>query len=545
MRLASRVEKLEKRVALIASRADDSLSCYFSDPCGFAANELGVTLTPDQQDILNELRDSPEVNVQSSHGQGKTFLAAIAVLWWVFCVRGWAVTTAPTGRQVKELLWGEIRKLHGANQEKLGGVCQTLTLRYTQSAKALGFSSEDTDENTAQGFHAEHLLVIEDESCGISPAVDDGLTSCLTGENNKILRIGNPVESGTPFQVHCQRKHIKLEAWRHPNVAWAYQLDSDGIHRLKSEVKQAICHPDGTLKPQSQWPKWCPRDRVPGAVSIKWIEEVREKKTEHSSFWISRVEADFPEDATDAIVPSSWFKAARIRYDSNPEHWDTLASQHSWRHGLDVGDGGDEHALASWRGPVLYQVKLQHCLNDRQDVSRAASWAKQRLEDAPGVMGVDRTGVGAGALSQLLEWKCNALGIAWGSGAQDSEQFLNLKSEQFWGLREAFREGTVAVAPLDPEIEDLLVTEFSKIYYKETANEKIQMEAKARTIARLGHSPNAADSVVLGYHTVEKKVPVLPRGLGITIPRPNHHSSAYGSYNSPYGLGYHSPYRRR
>lgn len=67
-------------------KVDTVLTEYASDPVGFAADVLGVSLTPDQQAILSELRDSPEVNVQSSHGQGKTFLAAIAVIWWVFCV---------------------------------------------------------------------------------------------------------------------------------------------------------------------------------------------------------------------------------------------------------------------------------------------------------------------------------------------------------------------------------------------------------------------------------------------------------------------------
>jgi hypothetical protein len=69
-------------------KVDILLTEYASNPVGFAADVLGVSLTPDQQAILNELRDSPEVNVKSSHGQGKTFLAAIAVTWWIFCVGG-------------------------------------------------------------------------------------------------------------------------------------------------------------------------------------------------------------------------------------------------------------------------------------------------------------------------------------------------------------------------------------------------------------------------------------------------------------------------
>ena len=502
--LARGKKKLESQLPLnIGIRADiktdAGLSAYASNPIGFATDILGVTLTADQELILNKLMDSAEVNVQSSHGQGKTFLAAICVLHWVFCVGGLAVTTAPTGRQTKELLWGEVRRLHAANQVKLGGTCQTLSLKLNESARALGFSSDDTDENSAQGFHDKDLLIIEDESCGISLPVDDGLTSCLTGENNKILRIGNPVESGTPFESHCKYQHLKLDAWRHPNVSWAYQLDSDGIHRLKPEVKAAICNPDGSVRPQSHWADWCLRDVVPGAISIRWIENVRSKKGENSAYWISRVEAEFFQGATDAVVPTAWLEAARELYDEDPAYWDKLVSKERWRHGLDVGDGVDDHALASWRGSVLYQVSLKHGLNDRQDVSRAAQWAKQRLQDAPGVVAVDRAGVGAGALSQLLDWKCEAAGVHWGEAASDPKQFANSKAEQFWCFREALRKGDIAIAPLDPEIWDLLILEFSNICYKETASEKIIIERKVQTINKIGHSPNAAESVVLAF----------------------------------------------
>jgi hypothetical protein len=180
------------------------LDKYAHNPVGFAKDILGIELTSDQELILNALRDSSEVNVQSSHGQGKTLTGAICVLFHVFVIQGLAVTTAPTGRQTKELLWGEIRKLHGANKDKLGGICQQLALKLNESARALGFSSQDTNENSAQGFHGT-LLIVEDEACGISKAIDDGLSSCLTGEDNKILRIGNPVTPGTPFELHCKK----------------------------------------------------------------------------------------------------------------------------------------------------------------------------------------------------------------------------------------------------------------------------------------------------------------------------------------------------
>jgi hypothetical protein len=480
-----------------------SFQSYANNPVGFAKDILRVDLTPDQELILDTLKDSAELNVPSAHGQGKTYLGSVAVIWWVFAVRGLAVTTAPTGRQTKELLWGEIRKLHGANQASLGGVCQTLALKLDENSRALGFSSADTDENAAQGFHAQNLLIVEDESCGISRAVDDGLTACLTGENNKILRIGNPVASGTPFHLHCLHKHIRLDAWRHPNVSWAYQLESDGIHRLKPEVRMAVCNPDGTIKPQSQWPDWCPRDVVPGAISLRWIEDVRSKKTETSFYWMSRVEARFPQDSKESIIPMSLLQEARYRYDSNPRAWDIEALKSSFRYGIDVGDGGDDSAIAIWRGNVLYFVEVLPGKNDRSDISRLCGHLIRKIKiqntDIYGArIAVDRIGVGAGLVSMLLEQGFNPEGVHWGEKAEDNSQFQNLKTEQLWKFREALQSEEIAIAPLG-EAEDLLFDELSNIYFDYTSTGKIRVEPKEKTKSRLGHSPNLADATIYGF----------------------------------------------
>jgi hypothetical protein len=471
---------------------------YATKPVDFASDILNIALTPDQQTILNELMVSPEVNVQSSHGQGKTLLAAIAVLHHVFCLQGLSVTTAPTGRQTKELLWGEIRRLHSANRDKLGGICQTLSVKLSESARALGFSSEDTDEHSAQGFHAEFLLVVEDEACGVSRAIDDGLASCLTGEHNRILRIGNPVEAQTVFEAHCQRNHIRLEAWRHPNVSWAYHLDYDGVHRLKPEVKAAICNPDGTIKPASEWADWCPKDAIPGAVSVRWIEAVRGKYGEGSVFWEGRVEARFPTEITEGIIPYSLLLKARQRYDSNPKYWDMLTLKYGWVLGVDVGDKIDRHSIALWRGSVLYQVKLIDVVGDDEDTSRLVDEIEKtvkRLGDAR--IAIDRIGVGTHVVSDLKRKGYKVYPCIFGSEAEDKSQFRNRKTELYWKFRDGLRLGTFAIAPLG-EVEETVFEELRAMRYNTNTERQIACESKERTKSRLKRSPDLADSVVIG-----------------------------------------------
>ncbi len=480
---------------------------YASKPVEFAKEVLLIPyLTEEQERVLESIRDNRETNVQAAHGVGKTFLAAIAVLWWVFAVGGTAITTAPTENQVKELLWSEIRKAYDKHRLKLGGERLTQSLRFSESARAYGFTARDYSPDSFQGKHGEKLLAIQDEANGITVDIDDGFEACITGGQNRGLRIGNPVTSGTPFEKSCQNSRIVIPVWNHPNVKWAYQKDDEGRYQLKPEVAQHIftINENGhkTVKPQTEWPEHFPRDVIPGAVSISWIESIRQKKGEQSTYWTSRVNGLFPTDSKYSIIPVTWFMKARARYDASPAYWDEMAKPHEWRHGLDVGDGSDPHALASWKGPVLYAVDQKETIGDMKDVERAKNWGLKTMKEKPGKIKVDNIGVGSGALAGILQHTDKAYGFKFSEGSSDRARFVNLKAESFWELREAFRLGEVAIAPLGV-YEDQLRLELSQTYYEEQNDGKIKMELKAKTIKRLGGSPNLADAAVYGYVNTE------------------------------------------
>jgi hypothetical protein len=88
------------------------LTSYQTNPVRFVREVLGSELWSRQVEILEAIRDHPQVTVRSGHGVGKTFVAACAALWWLYSFRpSLVLTTAPTARQVESLLWGEIRRL--------------------------------------------------------------------------------------------------------------------------------------------------------------------------------------------------------------------------------------------------------------------------------------------------------------------------------------------------------------------------------------------------------------------------------------------------
>ncbi|MEM9541752.1 MAG: hypothetical protein AAGA60_19935 [Cyanobacteria bacterium P01_E01_bin.42] len=469
-----------------SKRSQLDYAIYRDRPLDFFSEVLQKRLTPDQIKVVESVQDNAITLVPSSHGQGKTAIGAWLVLWWVYCVGGLCITTAPTQRQVKELLWGEVRKAIAF--AKMPGVKGQLFVTVTENARAYGFTAADWNSNAFQGIHAEKLLVIIDEACGISEEIWDGATSCITGSQNRFLSLGNPILSDTPFEKAIAQKSgqiIRLPAWRHPNVADAYKLDSDGIHRLKPK-----------LTDPTTWPEFEDSNPhyIPGAISIYWIEMVARSKGEKSSFWLSRIEAVFPTDSEQSIIPRSYLHAARARYDENPDQWQPRSQ---WRHGLDVGDGGDAHGLASWNGNCLFFARDYPCQGDREDVTRIAGIATNHMKQYPGIINVDNIGVGAGTLACLRQNGMAARGINWGEASSDP-QFLNLKAEMFWAVREGLRLGLIAIAPLG-QWEDAAFDELVAIRWEETATGKIRIEDKKKTIKRLKRSPNIADAIVYGY----------------------------------------------
>lgn len=498
---------------------------WADDAIGFF-DHLGYELTAEQLQILFSVQNQRVTNVQAAHGVGKTMLAALILVWWVLCVRGEAISTAPTARQVKELLWKEVNKCVASNRlpdEGLGKVHYYLN----ESARAIGFTASDDNSNAFQGVHAAKLLVIEDEACGISNDIDDGAVSCATGAQNRLLRIGNPIVPNNAFHRACMLGHIRIPVWNHPNIAWAYAPDNDGIHRLKPEVAAQIMTEDGKILPQEDWPPHLPRDKIQGAISVYYVEETARPRGETSAFWLGRVEGLFPEDASAAIIPPSYWHAARARYDANPEYWEALARPSTKRcYGLDVGDSEDDHGLARWDGPVLRMANLKPVKGDRLDVIRAAHWVIPHVRKKLDAVFCDGIGVGAGTVAELLRKKIPTQAVKWSESAKKVEIFLNSKAEDFWKLRTRFIEGTIAIAPsLDPKMEAEAIRQFSGYYYEETSNFKTKMELKKFTIERLGCSPNLADAIVLGSRGITttpsqevgsaaspRKMPQLPTG---------------------------------
>jgi hypothetical protein len=460
------------------------------------------SLTIEQKLILTRIKDGGEINVQAAHGVGKSFIASRIVFYQTVVLKSETITTAPTFRQVKNVLWKEVRKLNSKVKKKFTGIeCGQVFLR-SGDGSAFGFTAQHNSTDAFQGVHAAGLTVVIDEACGVSNEIDEGATACAVDAAGAILRIGNPTNPNTAFAKACKSPGtIKIPVWNHPNVAWAY----DRSNKLHDWVSIAIGLNQGRCLKRSQWLGKLAnlKDPIPGAVSIEWIEKVRHKFGIDSAYWQSRVCAEFPDNASDGIVPHSWLVEARVRYDLNPEYWDAIASRYYWQLGLDIADGGgDRHALAAWGGrSVLYSIDEFIPKGDRNDTMRIVGIVGKRIKSYKNCsIAVDNLGAGAGSLSRLRELGYMAKACTFSAKPtrtpDDGTSYRNLKAQLFWELREDLQAGAIAIAPLG-NLEDMLFEELAAIRYDVNSAGVICCEPKEVVRKQLGRSPDLADAAVI------------------------------------------------
>ena len=243
-------------------------------PVDFAQNVLQVKLWGKQVEILNALSSNRRVAVKSGNGVGKGFCAAIAVLWFLYAHdQAVVLTTAPTFRQVRDLLWRQIHALHRKTERRnpgvLGGNLLKTRWELDDDRFALGLSSKGADQ--FQGFHSPNILVIVDEAEGVSEEIFEGIEAVMTSENPRLLLIGNPTTLTGAFRrafyqerdiYHC----VTISVLETPNVA------------AESVV-------------------------FPGLVHKFWVEDRKRAWGEDNPIYRSRVLGEFPTQEENTLIP--------------------------------------------------------------------------------------------------------------------------------------------------------------------------------------------------------------------------------------------------
>lgn len=451
------------------------------DPEYFAKKVLGVELWSKQVEILKSIRDNPNTVVVSCNAAGKTFTMAVAVLWWLYTRPGsLVVTSAPTFRQIKSVLWAEVSRLwHGARMPLGGSMLTTeLVVDPTKKWQALGIPS--SEEVRFQGLHSHsgEVLIIFDEAAGIEPHIYTAAAGNLTNpEKCRFVLIGNPTSPTGMFYEYSKNPN-----WYRINIS---AFDSPAINEP---------------------------EKYPYLVSKRWIEERKLEWGESSPMYVARVLGRFPEEGEDTLIPLSWADQAVRRYlEKNGK--DLLVSDHVYM-GVDVARfGTDKTVCVSYQPNKVLPLKK---LVGKDIVAVTHMTNQEAITAGNKLMQIttDDTGVGGGLTDNLRAQMYPVIGVNFSNKAQNRRFFRKLKDEMMWNVRELFRAGELAIPP-----DEELINQLTSIKYKmEQSSGMIEIESKEEMRKRGLKSPDCAWALALALWGC-KKIRVNPSIRGVNESR--------------------------
>lgn len=485
----------KKKIKLKAKKAEHNLAYYQHNPIAWAKEVLTDSILWDKQkEILESIRDHKITLVKSAHGLGKTFIAAIAALHFLYThPPSKVITIAPSWAQVEKLLWAEINNLYkeakcskygGAG---LGGRCLTTELKINDNWFAIGLSPKigvDDQGDRFTGFHSENILIIFDEAPAVSSKLWQMKETLLTSANVKFLGIGNPIaDHGDFFEGFkgnsINTNKITMGIFDSPN------FKDNGIRELKDLI--AIANAPGRER------EIILSKHISNYKSLStpaWAVERLLKWGASSPIFHSRVLAQFPKMATDTAIPLAALEEVKD-IESRLRHIPVI--------GVDVARfGTDNTVIIGYKdGRQNYKKKFSG-----QDLVATANTVKHLASSyGQGVLIViDDTGLGGGVTDMLRAWAeeegttLDPIIIAVNFGqASTREEYEGIVTDMYFRAKE-FIEGKQIRVEDDGD----LFSQLSSRKYKFTNKGKIRIESKDEYKRRMAAgSPDEGDAFIL------------------------------------------------
>ena len=418
------------------------------DPERWFADCLDCKIYPKQAAMILAVRDHEQVSTVGCNSSGKDWTAARIALWWMASHKpAKVIITGPSYRQVKEVVWQELRSAYLDAKVELGGqLYETPLLRWDEESFVYGFSTDKPYK--LQGFHSPALFIIVTEAHGMAQNHIDALWRL---NPNNMLMTGNPIsESGEFYESHHGKAHlwqtINIDAWDTPNVIEGRQV-------------------------------------IPGLVTLEDIERGKRNWGEDSPLFKMTYKNEWVEGMGRlVVVPLSWAQAAeRAHYE--PGQIEVI--------GVDVARGGqDNSVIYSRRGRV---ARLLYRVNGHNTMEIAGYVKGYHDKHKQAHVVVDGVGVGGGVVDRLRELGIGIIDFQGGSSAEDSSHFVNRTAEVWWRMRKAYEAG------LDVEEDSLLRGEVSSRRYEIQSDKRIKLESKDDMKAEGRHSPDSADALSMSY----------------------------------------------
>jgi phage terminase large subunit len=433
---------------------------------------LGGSFWSKQEEIILSVRDNRYTTVRACHDVGKTYIASRTALWFLYShPQSIVVTTAPTMRQVENLLWRELRSAHEASKQKLGGEPLKTRLDIAPDWYAIGASSGDPDK--LQGFHAASgdILIIIDEAAGVAEPAFEAIEGMMTSEKARMLMIGNPTsDSGSFRESHHSWDYsnkIHISVFDTPNFV------NNGIRSVE-DLKEVNLD---NVEIVSPW-----------LVSPRWAFEKIDSWGIDSPMFQARVLGNFPSESVNTIIPLNYIELA---YET--EHRKKLEEAGGpLRLGVDPARFGNDETVIT---PRFGGFIPEQAITFKESTTATAGRILQYSSPRPVFIGIDVDGLGGGVYDTLADSNIDGIAEIHNNAKALPDAtgltFANLASQLWWRARELFIAGELAI-PKD----DKLIMQLSTRKYKFTGR-GLTVESKDDWKARYkGKSPDRADSLI-------------------------------------------------
>lgn len=476
------------------------------NPVGYASEKLNVRWWDKQKEIAELLITPPyRVLVLSAHGVGKTHTLAGLLNWW-YDTRdpGVVITTAPTHRDVVDLLWTEVRLQRMA--AGMGGFigAKAPELRSSEDHYAKGFTASTGE--SFQGRHHKQMLFLMDEAVGIDQIFWETTKSMFQPDGSAgWVACFNPTDVST--QAH-QEWLIAGEGY--PKKGWHVVTMAARDHpNIAAELAgQPAPYPGAvTLAMLDGWVSdWCTRidrgDVTPG-YDFEWPPQSN-RWHRPGPLFEARASGMWPSQA-DYSVWSNWLwnvcekSIGVIKLDTIPEigcdvarfgsdftsffcHDNGVAIHHETHNGWSLDQ-------TAGRLKQLCREMVEHTIKKNKDF--AGTLKPERIP-----VKIDCDGLGAGVVDMAGGY--NFIAVS-GSMVLDGD-YRNMRSELWFAAAERAKEGRLHLGRLPKESLALLRQQAVSPVYKINARGQLEVEPKERTKIRLGRSPDDMDCLNLGVH---------------------------------------------
>jgi len=240
---------------------------------------------------------------------------------------------------------------------------------------------------------------------------------------------------------------------------------------------------------------------------------------ESSSIFRSRVLAEFPTEAIEAITTRANLERAFARHETAIEESGAAAGLPvvlSWdvaRSGADLNamaicQGLFVREITTWRAPNIndsysrvqsaaemqvdrYSTRQQR-QRARNDAYENNGFLPERIPYRPELV-IDEAGLGGPAVDEMRKRGFAVTGFIGAASATENSRYLNKRAEAYFLFRLALEHGTVALPRNEQLLEEALATEWMT-----NSSDRIQIIAKDEVRRAIGRSPDVLDAVVVG-----------------------------------------------